>query len=113
MDTGRAIRSAREAARLTQTELADRSGTSQATVSAYEHRAKTPSAATLARLLAAAGRRLAVLPGSSAVRVPAADELEQRGRVLSQVLDLAERFPARRHGGLRFPPLRHAPPAER
>src|SRR4051812_7365508 len=49
------IRDARRRAALTQTELAERSGTSQATISAYEHGAKTPTPATLARVLAAAG----------------------------------------------------------
>jgi transcriptional regulator with XRE-family HTH domain len=99
------IRTARRGADLTQTELAARSGTSQATISAYEHGAKTPTPDTLARVLAAAGMRLVAVPASSAVGVPGARELERRARVLSQVLDLAERLPARRGRTLRFPRL--------
>src|SRR5436190_16958807 len=99
------IRDARRRAGLTQTELAERSGTSQATISAYEHGAKTPAPTTLARVLAAAGMRLTAVPASSAVRVPAAGELDRRSRVLAQVLDLAERLPARRSRELRFPRL--------
>jgi len=90
---------------MTQTALAERSGTSQATISAYEHGAKTPTPATLQRVLAAAGMRLTAVPASSPVSVPPAGELESRGRVLAQVLDLAERLPARRSRALRFPRL--------
>jgi transcriptional regulator with XRE-family HTH domain len=99
------IRTARRGAGLTQAELAGRSGTSQATISAYEHGAKTPTPDTLARVLAAAGTRLVAVPASSPVRVPGARELERRARVLSQVLDLAERLPAKREQRLRFPRL--------
>lgn len=105
MDVADIIRTARRRASLTQTELARRSGTSQATVSAYEHGVKTPTPDTLARVLAAAGTRLVAVPASSAVRVPGAGELERRARILSQVLDLAERLPAKREPRLRFPRL--------
>lgn len=90
---------------MTQAELAERSGTSQATVSAYENGAKTPTPDTLERVLAAAGMRLTAVPASRPVRVPAGGELESRGRVLAQVLDLAERLPSRRSRTLRFPRL--------
>ena len=106
MDVAGEIASARRAAGLTQTELADRSGTSQATISAYEHGSKTPSSATLIRVLAAAGRRLTTAPGAAPVFVPSADDLEHRGRVLAEVLELAERLPARRPRRLAYP--RHA-----
>ncbi len=105
MDVPDLIRTARRGAGLTQTELARRSGTSQATVSAYEHGAKTPTPDTLARVLAAAGTRLVPVPASSAVRVPGAGELERRARILTQVLDLAERLPAKHRPRLRFPRL--------
>jgi transcriptional regulator with XRE-family HTH domain len=49
------IREARQAAGLTQEELARRSRTSQSAVAAYESAAKVPSATTLDRLLRAAG----------------------------------------------------------
>jgi transcriptional regulator with XRE-family HTH domain len=96
---------ARRRSGMTQTELAERSGTSQATISAYEHGAKSPTSDTLERVLAAAGMRLTALPASRPVRVPPSGELESRGRVLAQVLDLAERLPAKRSRSLRFPRL--------
>jgi transcriptional regulator with XRE-family HTH domain len=105
VNTAVAIRDARRRAGLTQTELAERSGTSQATISAYEHGAKTPSPATLERVLAAAGQRLTTVPASCPVWAPTARELERRSRVLGQVIDLAERLPARRSPELRFPRL--------
>ena len=74
MSTGsELIRAARAQAGLSQLELADRAGTSQPTVAAYESGTKIPSADTLERLLRAAGFRLATLPlgkgrGSSHLR---------------------------------------------
>ncbi len=105
MDTAEAIRSARQAAGLTQVELARRSGTSQATISAYEHGTKTPTPETFGRVLAAAGRRLTTVPAARPVRVPTEAELARRGRVLSEVVDLAERLPARHARTLRYPRL--------
>lgn len=58
MDASRAgalIAAARLQAGLTQTELAERAGTTQPTISAYERGAKTPDLATLERVVAAAG----------------------------------------------------------
>jgi transcriptional regulator with XRE-family HTH domain len=107
--TGSLLRDARQRAGLTQAELAERSGTSQATLSAYERDRKVPSAATLARLLAAAGRRLATQPASRPVVIPTAAQLEERGRILAQVIDLAERLPARHAPSLRYPPPRPRP----
>jgi DNA-binding transcriptional regulator YiaG len=49
------IRIARRQAGLTQQALADRAGTSQAAVSAYESGRRSPSVDTLCRLLGAAG----------------------------------------------------------
>jgi transcriptional regulator with XRE-family HTH domain len=105
MNPADAIRDARRDAHLTQAELAARSGTSQAAISAYEHSAKIPTAATLARLLAAAGVRLVGVPASHPVQVPNAHQLERRSRILAQVLGLAERLPARSSPRLRFPRL--------
>jgi transcriptional regulator with XRE-family HTH domain len=99
------IRHARRRAGLTQAELADLSATSQATISAYERGAKTPAPETLERVLAAAGMRLTAVPASRPVRAPRAGDLDQRARVLAQVLDLAERLPARHSPKLRFPRL--------
>ena len=54
------IAEARKNAGLTQVELAQRAGTSQAAVARYESRKTSPSAATLIRLLRAAGLELEV-----------------------------------------------------
>ena len=108
MDTARVIRVARHQAGLTQAELAGLSGTSQATLSAYEHGSKTPTADTLARVLAATGVRLTTVRATAPVRVPSRDELDHRARVLSQVIDLAGRLPGRAAQPLRYPRLPHA-----
>ena len=95
MDAGRAIRDARRRAGLTQADLARRSGTSQAALSAYETGRKDPSVATLSRILGAAGARLAVRPGPFA----------RNGDTLAQVIELAEALPTRHEPALRFPRL--------
>lgn len=105
MDVARTLREARIRAGLTQRELAKRSGTSQATVSAYERGRKEPSVRTLARLLAAAGARLSVTPGANAVVRPSPAERARAGRQLVDVLLLAEALPTRHEPVLRFPRL--------
>lgn len=105
MDIGSALRSARERAGLTQAELARRARTSQATLSAYESGAKEPSVATLSRLLAAAGSRLAVEPEPPAAIPPSPRELARAGRTLAQVIELAEALPHRYDPELRYPRL--------
>ena len=106
MDAARTLRDARRRAALTQAELAERAATSQAAVSAYENAAKTPSVATLSRLLAAAGMRLTVEP-ADVVR-PTADQHARVARTLGQVLELAEALPTRHWRELRFPRLPRA-----
>lgn len=64
------LRSARRRAGLTQAELARRAGTSRTTVSAYEAGRKSPSTATMERLLQAAGARLAAEPAITFVDIP-------------------------------------------
>lgn len=105
MDASAILRDARKRAGLTQAELARRGGTSQATVSAYEHGRKTPSVETLARLLAAAGTRLTAAPASTAVVRPTKAQLARAGRGLVDVMLLAEALPTRHAPELRFPPL--------
>ena len=108
MGSSRLIREARTAAGLTQTQLARRSGTSQATLSAYESAERVPSAATLERILAAAGRRLTAVPATRPVHHPNRADLEERGRILCDVLTLAEALPFRRLDALRYPPRKPA-----
>ena len=103
MNVAVALREARRHAGLSQSELALRAGTSQATISAYEAGRKIQSVDTLGRLLAATGSHLAVAHGMA--EEPSRSELERRARALAQVLALAEALPARRRGKLRYPRL--------
>ncbi len=79
---------------LTQAALAQRAGTSQATLSAYESGRKQPSVVTLSRVLEAAGARLTVEMA-----------LERNARVFADALELAEALPTKRRGELRYPRL--------
>lgn len=56
--SARLIKESRAAAGLTQAELAERAGTSQPTIAAYEAGDKIPNVATLERVLRAAGTNL-------------------------------------------------------
>jgi Predicted transcriptional regulator with C-terminal CBS domains len=105
MDTAATLRDARHRAGLTQADLATRAGTSQATVSAYESGRKQPSVTTLSRLLAATGTQLTAEPAGYVVVQASKAELERRGRILSDVLDLAQSLPFRRSDDLRYPRL--------
>jgi transcriptional regulator with XRE-family HTH domain len=106
MNPGTALSEARRRARLNQSELAARAGTSQATISAYESGAKEPSLSTLTRLLAATGHRLEVKPSRGAVREPSRVDLTRRGEHLAEVIGLAESLPARHRRSLAYPRLR-------
>jgi transcriptional regulator with XRE-family HTH domain len=91
MDAGAVIRRARRGAHLTLRELAARASTSHSTLAAYEAHRVVPTAATLSRVVQAAGRDLVVelRPG-----VGGPDPAD-RGRELVEVLDRAAPFPAR------------------
>jgi transcriptional regulator with XRE-family HTH domain len=105
MDPSTTLRDARRRGGLTQAALAERTGTSQATISAYETGAKQPSISTLTRLLAATGHSLEITEGTP-VAQPSARELQRRGRILAEVTALAEALPSRRRRKLDYPPLR-------
>jgi transcriptional regulator with XRE-family HTH domain len=109
MHTASLLREARLEAGLTQAELAERSGTSQATLCAYERGQKSPSTATLERILAATGRRLVTEPTSRTVRSPGAAMLAQAGRTLEQVIELASELPTNHQRGRMFPGLPRHP----
>ena len=108
MDAALTLKAARRRAGLTQTALAARAGTSQATVSAYESGRKTPSVETFSRLLRAAGSRLSVEPATRPVVVPSAAQQAAVSRGLRDVLALAEALPSRPARELRFPRLPRA-----
>ena len=105
MDAATAIKRARLQAGLTQHALAARAGTSQATISAYEAGRKQPSLDTLDRILAATGSRLAVVSRARATREPSREQLERAGRVLRDVMGLADVLPSRHQPTLAFPRL--------
>lgn len=72
------VRMARRQAGLTQTELANRAGTSQAAVSAYESGRRSPSVDTLVRIVAATGLELRMHlapPDTHAASLAAAEAL--------------------------------------
>jgi transcriptional regulator with XRE-family HTH domain len=103
MPDGRAwwlLRSSRTRAGISQAELARRTHVPRTVINAYERGTRQPAADTLAQLLAAAGAELEARPAPKV-------SVERNARILEQVLDLAERMPARRRGQLTFPPLRH------
>jgi ribosome-binding protein aMBF1 (putative translation factor) len=60
MDLAETVYRAREAAGLTQTELARRMGTTQSAIAAIEAGARTPTVDLLERLARACGRRLTI-----------------------------------------------------
>jgi transcriptional regulator with XRE-family HTH domain len=105
MDIGDRIRASREQAGLSQAELARRTGTSQATISAYERGSKQPSVDTLDRLLAATGSRLVIESGHRPLLRPSRAQLVKAARTLSDVIALADALPTRHDPELRFPPL--------
>ena len=83
---------------MTLRQLAERAGTSHATLSAYEHGHTQPSVETANRVIAAAGFRTesTLIPG-----IPENDEA--RSVELVDALELAAAFPARHPGKLRYP----------
>lgn len=103
------IREARLRADLTQAQLAERSGTSQATLSAYEAGRKVPSAETLGRVLAASGARLSSTPASRPTLTPGGVKLERLAGTLVEVIELAAELPTRHARRLRYPRLPHTP----
>ncbi len=95
---GRLIGEIRRQSGLNQAELARRAGLTRSVVNAYERGHRQPGVDALARIAAAAGLQLGVEPAHAVDPVRA-------GRILEQVLDLAEALPQRRRGQLAYPPL--------
>ena len=89
----RLIKEARSAAGLTQAQLAERAGTSQPTIAAYEAGDKVPNVSTLERVLRATGTTLV------ASRSPSARPSGRLRRLLEQrreeIVELAARHHAR------------------
>ena len=93
------IKGIRRASGLSQSELARRAGTQSSVLSAYAHGRRQPSVGALARIAAAGGLELQLAPSSDRAAT------EHAGKVLSQVLDLAEHLPYRPRPELAYPPL--------
>jgi transcriptional regulator with XRE-family HTH domain len=89
----------RETSGISQAELARRSGLTASVLSAYLHGRRQPSVSALARIARAAGLELEISP--------LADEaaLERAGRVLIDVIGLADSMPSKPRGELKYPPL--------
>jgi transcriptional regulator with XRE-family HTH domain len=96
---GELIRQIRRDSGLNQAELARRTGMARSVLSAYEHGRRQPAVSALARIAAAAGLELCVTRTAEPVNVARA------GRILAQVLDLAEQLPYRPRAQLQYPPL--------
>lgn len=99
---GELIRDIRRRTGLRQAELARRAGLPRSVMSAYENGRRQPGVDALARIAGSVGLALRLAPSSSVDHIRA-------GRILSQVLDLAESLPARRRGPLEYPSLRGMP----
>lgn len=90
MDTGSLIRLARSRAGLTQRELADLAGTSAAAICQYENGSRDPGIATVTRIVAASGQTLTLFVEAAAI------DTVRNGRILEELLELAEHLPYRR-----------------
>ncbi len=84
---------------LSQAELARRAGLPRSVVNTYVRGRRQPSADALQRIAAAAGLELQLV----ARRAPV--DAKRAGRLLAQVLDLAEALPFRRSKTLEYPKL--------
>ena len=96
------IASALRASGLSQAELARRAHVPRSVLNAYLRGTREPGGEALARIVAASGRRLGAGPSFRDV------DLDRAGRLLVQVIELAEALPARRRGRLTFPSVASA-----
>jgi transcriptional regulator with XRE-family HTH domain len=94
MTPGELLRRIRLEKGLTQRQLADRAGTSQPVISAYEHDRRDPTFCTLHRLVAAAGAQLRLESRPQPALDPPADESEHARRLV-EVLSLVDAIPRR------------------
>lgn len=84
---------------LSQAELARRAGVPRSVINAYVRGQRQPRVDTVARIAAAAGLELRLVPRTAPV------DAERASRRLVQVLELAEALPFRGRERLGFPPL--------
>lgn len=93
------IANARRASGLSQAELARRAGLPRSVMNVYERGRREPSAEMLARVLNAAGFALV------AEARPTPTDPDRAGRILEQVLELAEALPYAPAAENSYPPL--------
>jgi len=93
------IQEALDKSGLTQAELARRAGLPRSVLNAYLKGHREPGADALLRMITAAGGRLEITE-----RKPPVDP-ERAGKILMQVLGLAEALPYRPRSEMRYPPL--------
>jgi transcriptional regulator with XRE-family HTH domain len=96
MGPARVIRDVRRRQGLTQAQLAQRAGTSQPVISAYEHGRRDPGYETLRKLVGAAGERLRVDAVAIGSDLQPPTDVEEHARRLLDVLSLADAIPVRR-----------------
>lgn len=94
------IVSARKSAGISQAELARRIGVPRSVMNVYERGKREPGAGVLLHIIAATGNELHL------ERRDDEAELERAGRILEQVIELAEALPYRPRRELGFPDLR-------
>jgi transcriptional regulator with XRE-family HTH domain len=94
----------RRNAGLSQAELARRAGVPRSVLNTYERGHRDPGTSALSRILDAAGSRLVAAPMVRRV------DPERAGRILVQVIALAEELPFRRRESLKPSPLRRPRP---
>lgn len=89
---------------LTQAELAQRAGTSQPVISAYERGLRDPTYRTLRKLVEAAGEQLQIDAVSPRTDLPPAADVHDHARRLLDVLSLADAIPPRRRSSVLVAP---------
>ncbi|WP_419841330.1 helix-turn-helix domain-containing protein [Candidatus Poriferisodalis sp.] len=103
MEAAELIRLARQRQGLSQAALAERVGTSQSVISAYERGRRNPTVDTLRRLIAATGERLEIRLARKQPEIAPPANIEEHGERLVELLGLADAIGSRRRGPLRFP----------
>jgi uncharacterized protein len=95
VDAGWLLQAVRRRHGLTQEELAQRAGTSQPVISAYEHGRRDPTLTTLRKLIAAGGEQLIIDAQSEMDSSARCEDVHEHARRLVDVLTLADAIPVR------------------
>lgn len=103
MEPAQLLRLARQRNGLSQAAVAERAGTSQPVISAYELGRRDPTTRTLVRLIAAAGECLELRLATEPPDIPPPASLHEHASRLVDVLLLADAIGHRSRGPLAFP----------